>query len=119
MTMQSAKKRLPCPSCPWRVDQHASTIPGYDHEKACGLMNTVGEGDALRPIMACHDSPVGKERPCRGYLAREGWSNLNARVLAARGRIENPAAVAEACEQHSVELESDYPAVLAKLAGSI
>ncbi len=113
------KALLPCATCPWRTDQDAATIPGYDHAKACGLMNTVGSGDAFRPIMACHGSPEGKERACRGYLAREGWTNLNVRLLAARSQVENPDEVAEACERHGVELEPDYPAVLAKLAGSI
>lgn len=26
---------LPCATCPWRVDQDASVIPRYSHDKAC------------------------------------------------------------------------------------
>ena len=49
-------KLLPCATCPWRMDKDAATIPGYVQEKAEGLLNTVGEGDDLRLIMACHGS---------------------------------------------------------------
>jgi hypothetical protein len=115
MPKPAAKPPLPCRTCPWRTDQGAETIPNYRHNKACNLINTVGRGDAFRPIMACHGSTDGEPRACRGYLAREGWSNLNVRLLLIRGGIENPSDVAEACERHGVELEPDYPAVLEKL----
>lgn len=49
-----------------------------------GLRNTVGNGDAFRPIMACHYSPTGRESACKGYVAREGVSNINVRLLAAK-----------------------------------
>lgn len=65
---QPSKKLLPCPSCPWRVDQQVSAIPNYSHPKACNLLNTVGEGDALRPIMACHGSKPEDLIACKGYL---------------------------------------------------
>jgi len=52
------------------------------------------------------------------YLAREGWSNLNVRILLAKGQIENPSAVLHVCENHAVQLEPDYPAVLDKLAAA-
>src|SRR5258708_802715 len=110
MTSQSgkassrAKKRgmLPCKSCPWRVDGDASAIPGYNQQKAVGLLRTAsaGQGDGFRPIMACHNSTDENMHPCKGYLAREGWSNLNVRLLLAKGQILNPSAVLEACETH-------------------
>jgi hypothetical protein len=108
---------LPCKSCPWRVDADVSTIPGYNQEKAVGLLKTAsaGQGDGFRPIMACHGSPETKPHACKGYLAREGWANLNVRVLLAKGQIENPSVVLRACETHGVPLEPDYPAVLRKL----
>jgi hypothetical protein len=109
---------LPCATCPWRAGKDASTIPRYEHEKACGLMNSVGEGDAFRPIMACHHSTDGQIRTCRGYLARAGWSNINVRVLLSRGQIKDPSDVFAACEKHGVQLEPDYPTVLAKLEAS-
>jgi len=48
----------------------------------------VGKEDGFRPIRACHHSPVGGERPCVGYLAVEGWRNLDVRILAMQGRID-------------------------------
>lgn len=108
---------LPCPTCPWRVDQSAESIPRYNHEKACGLLNTVGEGDDFRPIMACHGSTEEQLYACNGYLAREGWSNLNVRVLLSRGVITNtPDEVAGACEEEGIELHPNYRAVLDKLS---
>lgn len=61
---------LPCATCPWRIDQKASSIPLFNHTKACDLRATVGDGDAMRPIMACHGSTEGLPRACNGYLAR-------------------------------------------------
>jgi hypothetical protein len=109
---------LPCSTCPWRTsNRDASAIPGYVQEKAEGLLNTVGPDDAMRPIMACHGSTEVEPVACRGYLAREGWRNLNVRMLLARGWIEDPSAVLGACVAGGVELEADYPAVLDKLSG--
>ncbi len=108
--------KLPCPSCPWRVNQGVSVIPNYVQEKAEGLLCTVGRGDDFRQIMACHRSTDKKMIACKGYLAREGWSNINVRLLLTRNQIENPSEVAEACEQASIELETDYPTVLRKLS---
>jgi hypothetical protein len=114
----SNKSLLPCKTCPWRVDMDATTIPGYDHEKAKNLMNTVGEGDAFRPIMACHHSTDDNVYACKGYLAREGWSNINVRLLLSKGKIVNPSEAEDACNLHGVELEPDHPTVLTKLATS-
>ena len=62
-----------CKKCPWRVDVDPHDIPnGYCEEKHRALKNTIAEPGVLhaRPIrmMACHDSPVGGERPCVGWL---------------------------------------------------
>src|ERR1700734_2397375 len=74
--------------------------------------DTVGPEDAFRKIMACHGSPVGQERACNGYLAREGWRNLNVRLHVALGNMESPDAVLEECEVYGIELHRDYPEVL-------
>lgn len=79
-------------------------------------MDTVGPGDAFRQVMACHSSTDKKMIPCKGYLAREGYSNLNVRLLAAKGEIPNPGAVADACERDNIKLEPDYETVLEKLS---
>lgn len=110
---------LPCKTCPWRIGSDVSAIPGYNQEKAVGLLRTAsaGNGDGLRPIMACHNSTDENMHACKGYLAREGWSNINVRILLAEDRISNPSRVLEACEMEGVQLEPDYPAVLKKLRG--
>jgi hypothetical protein len=114
-----SKAILPCKTCPWRVDSDVWAIPGYNPDKAAGLLRaaSMGKGDAFRPIMACHNSTDTNMVACKGYLAREGWSNLNVRLLLIQDHIENPTAVLEACEKHGVPLEEDYPAVLRKLEG--
>ncbi|MFL6141698.1 MAG: DUF6283 family protein [Labedaea sp.] len=121
MTMgkKSPKTLLPCASCPWRVHRDSSTIPGYNHANAINLLSTIGDDDGLRPIMACHGSTDDDMRACKGYLAREGWRNINVRILLVMGQIANPSAVLKACEGRGVELEPDYHAVLRKLARGI
>ena len=110
---------LPCPTCPWRVNRDATTIPNYNHQMACNLTNTVGEEDGFRPIMACHCSPEGNPHACNGYLAVQGWSNINVRLMLSLNEILNPNDVLEACEAAGIELEPDYHTVLNKMAASI
>lgn len=111
-----AKHKLtPCSTCPWRVDQDASTIPRYSQEKAEGLLDTVGEGDAFRKVMACHHSTDEKMVPCRGYLAQEGWRNITVRLLVAQNQSPSPDEVSDACTVAGIALEPDYPTVLEKL----
>lgn len=107
---------IPCPSCPWRVDQTREAIPNYVHAKACKLMNTVGKGDAFRPVMACHGSTEEQPHVCVGYLAMEGDSNLTVRVLAAQGHMPWPQEAFEACERAGIELHETYADVLKKLS---
>lgn len=81
---------VPCPTCPWRKSSTIGgfDIPGFDIDKMRGLRCSVGQGDAFRPIMACHYSADGEEHACAGYVARIGWSNLAMRVMAAEGRLD-------------------------------
>lgn len=66
--------------------------------------------------MACHGSTDDNMFACKGYLAREGWSNINVRILVAQNKIEHPDEVLRACESNGIELEENYAAVLRKLA---
>lgn len=89
----------PCSTCPWRRSSTVggADIPGFDLQLMRDLACTVGETDDFRPVMACHTSSCGdRERPCVGYLAVEGWSNLRARVEAMAGHFDWPA-IREAC----------------------
>lgn len=80
----------PCSSCPWRRGATPDRIPAFDEEKAtCSLPACVGDEDAFRPIMACHLSTDGDDRPCIGYLAgEESYGNLMARLHVARTGID-------------------------------
>lgn len=78
----------PCATCPWRRDSDPHKIPGLSLCQARALSNTVGDGDAFRPIMACHGSPEGGERACVGYVATVGYTNLGVRMMALRGEVD-------------------------------
>ena len=79
-------KRLPCRTCPWRVDQHADEIPGFSLELAERLDRTTDDQFGA-PIFACHQSREGKDVACAGWLVRYGWDNLFVRLMLSQGRI--------------------------------
>lgn len=113
VSSDNTAKYEPCPTCPWRKTSTVggADIPGFSLEMMRGLRNTVGPGDAFRPIMACHYSKVDKEVACRGYVAQEGMGNINVRLLASRGVIPFKE-ISEACE--GLDLwESFYEMLLA------
>lgn len=86
-TVRPASVRKPCPTCPWRVDQHADEIPNFSLELAERLDRTVGDqfGD---PIFACHQSREGGEVVCVGWLARYGWNSIAVRLMLLRGALK-------------------------------
>jgi hypothetical protein len=75
----------------------------------------VGRGNAFRKIMACHNSTDKRVIPCKGYLAQDGWNNLNVRLLAIKGQMPDPGAVAEACDAEGIELEPDNETVFGEV----
>lgn len=92
----SRTRRRQCRKCPWKVGADPTKIPlGYDRAAHRRLTNTiarVGEAnldiDALH-IMACHESPVGRERPCIGWLHNQltDGDNVLVRYLVRLGRL--------------------------------
>jgi hypothetical protein len=48
--------------------------------------------------MACHYSACGDERACIGYVAQEGYRNLNVRLMVHRGEL-NMRAIDDACAE--------------------
>lgn len=108
----SAGNTIPCATCPWRVGSSAADIPAFDIAKARGLRSTVGEGDQFRTVMACHGSACGAESPCIGYIAVEGYSNINVRLMALDGRINLPQ-IWEAAER--LDLYQSFDEMLANL----
>jgi hypothetical protein len=84
-----------CKACPWRKDVDPHDIPnGYSEALHCGLADTIAEPGAIRfggalRIMACHESPVGEEMPCVGWLHHQlGPGNNIALRLWARKNLK-------------------------------
>lgn len=113
--MREACSLLPCATCPWRIEKGVDTIPLYSQEKALALRNTVGDGDALRPIMACHHSTTDKPISCRGYLAQVGWTNINVRLFLAKGKLPHLDRIVVACKSAGIKLHRNYGEMMDKL----
>lgn len=88
--------RKQCKACPWRTDVvPARDIPnGYSAEKHRALERTISDRSLaglcgpLR-VMACHESPIGGEVVCVGWLANQlgPGNNIALRLAAASGRM--------------------------------
>jgi hypothetical protein len=84
-----------CKACPWRVStKPALDIPGgYSEARHRALARTIATPGVLHagPViaMACHESPVGAEQACVGWLAHQlgPGHNLALRMLACDGRF--------------------------------
>jgi Family of unknown function (DUF6283) len=76
--------RPPCPTCPWRVGQHADEIPGFRLGLAEELKATTSDQFGA-PIFACHQSKLEKEVICVGWLWRYGWDSIAIRLKLMRG----------------------------------
>lgn len=89
--------RRQCAKCPWKVTTDPHDIPnGYCEMKHAGLSSTVakpaslaGLGGPVR-IMACHETPVGEELPCVGWLDNQlgVGNNLGLRLAVMHGRVD-------------------------------
>jgi hypothetical protein len=90
--------RLPCPTCPWRVDQDATAIPNFrlelaeELDKTCPDENGMGPGfspEGEPPTMfACHQSRDGAEIVCAGWLAAVGSAHPVVRLSVMQGELE-------------------------------
>ncbi|MBS0426069.1 MAG: hypothetical protein JSR41_02135 [Proteobacteria bacterium] len=83
----------PCPSCPWRMDQDAQDIPHFSLALAERLAATCpdhrGRGpDFGAPMFACHQSKVGAEVHCAGWLASVGHAHPAVRLGIVSGRLD-------------------------------
>lgn len=76
-----------CAKCPWKTATNPYDIPdGYDVEKHEALANTIATGIQIGGainVMACHESPVGKETECIGWLINQmgPGNNIALRIL--------------------------------------
>ena len=104
--------RKQCKKCPWRVDVDPRTIPnGYCEKKHAALERTVVKPGilfgALR-MMACHETPVGLEKPCVGWLHNQlgEGNNIPLRLAVVSGRVD--ADIIVVGDQHAT-LEDTLP----------
>lgn len=107
----------PCPSCPWRRDQSAQDIPNFSLQMARGLASTCPDERGIGPafdaeLFACHQSKVGDEVPCAGWLAMVGSAHPAVRLAVMGNRL--PAAALDPGPGWP-GLHSTYPEVLQKL----
>ena len=116
--MSEKRSLVPCATCPWRVEKGADTIPLYSQDAALALRNTVGDGDAMRPIMACHHSQYKTPISCRGYLAQVGYTNISVRILLAKGKLPNLDRIAQAIKKAGIKLHRNYGEMMDKLTMS-
>ena len=85
--------RQPCPSCPWRLDPDARSIPNFSLELAQALAATCPDARNLGPdvgaaMFACHQSKAGAEVHCAGWLATVGPGHPGVRLSITRGRLD-------------------------------
>jgi hypothetical protein len=87
---------MQCAKCPWKVSTDPHDIPnGYCAVKHAKLKGTIasgvdlGIGRGLR-VMACHESEVGKELPCVGWLVNQlgPGNNIALRLAVLAKRID-------------------------------
>lgn len=86
--------RRQCKHCPWKVDTDPTEIPnGYCETKHRNLRSSIAEPGSLNlgqlRIFACHESKLGKELPCVGWLANQlgPGNNIGLRLAVLSGRI--------------------------------
>jgi hypothetical protein len=87
--------RKQCEKCPWKKSTDPFDIPhGYDPEKHAALRDTIARdvriGGELR-VMACHESAVGAEEPCVGWLVNQlgPGNNIGLRLACAAGLVDH------------------------------
>jgi len=92
MTKSSrSSKRRQCSKCPWKVGTNPRDIPNGYCEQAHRDLNVTIASDASFgtriKIMACHETRVGKELPCVGWLANQlgPGNNIGLRLAVMRG----------------------------------
>jgi len=88
--------RKQCAKCPWKKGVDPRNIPGeYCEVKHAALKGTIAEPGAVRlrgglRVMACHETSVGKEMPCVGWLVNQlgPGNNIALRLRTMTGAID-------------------------------
>lgn len=89
--------RKQCVKCPWKRNVDPYDIPGgYCPTKHAKLESTIAKSplDGLfsreRRAMACHETAVGEELPCVGWLVHQlgPGNNISLRLAVVHGQID-------------------------------
>ena len=87
--------RRQCAKCPWKTSTDPYDIPGgYTEERHRALGGTIRTGPASLVgdihLMACHETSVGGEAPCVGWLANQlgPGNNLGLRWAVIQGQVD-------------------------------
>lgn len=89
------KRTRQCAKCPWKKSTDPHEIPrGYSEERHYALANTIAEPGSCRlggdlRVMACHESPVGEEAHCIGWLMHQLGPGNNIGLRLQMSRCEN------------------------------
>lgn len=113
------RPRRQCKKCPWKKGTDPREIPNVYSEAAHrALVRTIAEpgdfADLARPLhlMACHESPVGAEVACVGWLVHQlnEGNHIALRLHVALGLVD--ANVRTVGPQHAC-LQDTFPAEVA------
>ncbi len=91
---QDKPRRRQCAKCPWKAGVNPNDIPGgYCATKHAALSRTIADPGDIRgssSMMACHETPPGKEVACVGWLVHQlgPGNNLGLRLRAAFGELD-------------------------------
>jgi Family of unknown function (DUF6283) len=87
--------RLQCAKCPWKKGVDPHDIPnGYEEKKHCDLKDTIAEPGTFRPgvrrMTACHETDIGEEKPCVGWLIHQlnEGNNIGLRMAVMHGVVD-------------------------------
>lgn len=103
-------REVQCPKCPWKKDADPHAIIGYSEDKHKCLHETISDGTIkIGPIhaMACHESDIGSEEYCVGWLMNQLGSGNNI-ALRLRMRSYNLSKIRTSGPQHE-QFEDTLP----------
>ncbi|MBX3203213.1 MAG: hypothetical protein KF894_34130 [Labilithrix sp.] len=105
--------RKQCAKCPWKKSTDPRDIPnGYCEAKHRDLDRTIAQPGHVRlsgiHMMACHETAVGKELPCVGWLVQQlgPGNNIGLRFAVMQGRVDANVRTVGPQHQH---LEDTFP----------
>ena len=100
------KRTKQCAKCPWKKVTDPHQIPnGYCEEQHKALADTIAVPASLdftspKKVMACHESPVGEEAHCIGWLMHQLGPGNNIAMRLKMLSCENRNEIELVGEQH-------------------